>query len=170
MNSRAQRFLILSRGCVSSLRRQSGQPDLLPEFITACAAFRGVGKQPCGGIFGAQRAQNIAELVIGETIGFRANQKEVTSGGTEEFEKMAIILLRRYVDINKRDTQRERGAMIQIRFDEFGPFLRDFAGNSGISVAGQVGKDKLGTWFSGPANFEKVDAASASGSGAGTGQ
>src|SRR5579871_343843 len=57
--------------------------------------------------------------------------------------------------------------MVEIGLDELGPFLRYLAGDLGISVTGEIGEDELGTWFSGPTDFEEINAAGASGCGTG---
>lgn len=163
-------FLTLGRGCVGSVGRRRGQPDLLPEFVTPGARFCRVGKHVSRGIFSVQLAQDIAELVVGEAIGFGADQKELASGGAEKFEKMSVILLGRNVDVDQSNAKCEGGAMVEVRLDELGPFLRDFAGDFGVSVAGQIGEDELRAWFSRPADFEKVNAAGASRGGTGAGE
>lgn len=55
--------------------------------------------------------------------------------------------------------------MVEIGLDELGPFLRYLAGNLGVSVTGEISEDELGTGFSGPTDFEEVNATGASRSG-----
>src|ERR1700733_3921681 len=83
---------------------------------------------------------------------------------------MAVAVLWRNVHVDERETERQRGTVVEIGLDKLGPLRRNLARKFGIAVSGKVGKDDFGIGLAGPANFEKIDAAGAAGRGAGAGE
>src|SRR5271155_671228 len=69
--------------------------------------------------------------------------------------------------LHQRHTESQRGPVVEVGLDELGPLLGNLARELGVAVARQVGEDDLRLRLSGPAHFEEIDAAGASGCGAG---
>ena len=138
-----------------------GLPDLLPEFVASGAGLGGEGKQAGHGIFLRQGAESAAQLIVREAVAFGGDEQEFAVGGGEEVQQLAVALLRRDVGIDQDDAQAQRGALVEIGLDEFGPFLGNLARNLGVAVAGEVGENQLRARLSGPADLEEVDGAGA---------
>src|SRR6202007_3457520 len=98
------------------------------------------------------------------------HDEELAAQRIEEVEELAVARLRWDIRIDQRDTQSQGRALGKIRFDEAGPILRDFAGDLGVAVTGEVGENQLRLRLPGPANLKKVDAAGAPRSRTGAGQ
>src|SRR5437879_2158898 len=138
--------------------------DVLPQFIAPGAAFRRVGKQAGRGVFLPESAQNVVELIIRKAVAFGGDQQDLASGGAEKIEQLPIALLRGNIDVDQRDAESQRRPLVQVRLDKLRPLPRDLTRDLGITVSWEVGEDQLRTRLSRPADFEEVNAASASGS------
>src|SRR6266567_452007 len=141
--------------------------DLFPQFVASGAGLGGVGKRASGGILLSESAQSIVKLIVGEPVALGGDEQEVAVGGAEEVQQLAVTLLGRDVGVDQNDAEAQRGAFVEVGFDELRPFLGNLAGNLGVAVAGEVGKNQLGLRLSRPAYFEEVNAAGAAWSGTG---
>lgn len=80
----------------------------------------------------------------------------------EKFDELHVGLLRRDVAVDQAEAERERGALSEIRLDEFGPLGGDGLGDFRIAVAGQIGEIHLRLLALGRVgDGEKVDGACA---------
>src|SRR5580692_9320013 len=163
-------FLMLSSGRGGFCGRHSRLANVLPEFITPGAGFRGERKQPSRGVFLPECAQNIVELIVRKAVAFGGDKQDLASGGAQEIEQLPIALLRGNVDVDQRDAESQRRPLVQVRLDELRPLLRDLTRDLGVTVSWKIGEDQLGARLSRPADFEEIDAAGAPGSGAGAGE
>jgi len=156
-----------ARGGFGSSNLLGRLPDLCPQLIASGAGFGRIGEQAGRGIFLGQGSQCGVQSIVGEPVALGGHQQEFAIRGGEEVQQLAVTLLRGNVGVDQNDAQAQRGALVEIRLDEFGPLLGNLARNLGVAVAGKIGENQLGARFSGPANLEEVDAAGAAGSGTG---
>lgn len=105
----------------------------------------------------AQGGEGFGAAVAGEAVGFGADDEEIAAGVGEEFEELRVALSGGDGGVDKADAEGERGAVAQVRLDEFGPFGGDRFGDFRVAVAGQVGEEELGRAVGRGREREKVD-------------
>ena len=131
-------------------------PDLLPEFIASRTGFGGEGKEAGGGILLGQRAEGAVQLIVRKAVTFGGDEQEFALGGGKEVQELAVALLGRDIGVDQNDAQAQGGTLVQVRLDEFRPFLRNLARNLGVAVPGRSAKISSGRGFPGQRISKKL--------------
>ena len=88
----------------------------------------------------SQGSKRVVKLIVRQAVALGAHQQKLAIRGGKKVQQLPVGLLRRNVHVDQRDTQCQRGSLVQIRLDKLRPLLRILARNLGVSVAGQSAK------------------------------
>ena len=91
----------------------------------------------------AQSRERFDATVSGEAIGFGADDEVGPPGALQEFEELRVAGFWWNGAVDKADAQRQGGAFTQVGVNELWPLGGDGSGKLRVSVAGQIGKEKL---------------------------
>src|ERR1017187_2128894 len=144
-----------------------GRANLVPKVFLADAGFGGKSHHRHARVLLAEAAHRPRQVIARHAVTLGRDDGMRTAPGSQKFQQLAVTLLRGNVGIDERKTEGESGTLLQVRIDEAGPVLGDFARDFRVAITGQVGEQKLGLGLASAADFIKVDGAGAAGSIAG---